>query len=221
MAIHQMFFAFSGSTSQNPTSIIYNTSVSSATTSTTIRGPTIPNYVDDTYIGVLMEYTSSLSGGFSVPSGWTLALTQPSPYTTGAGLSICYKILSTADRNTAPGTSVGGNQRDQLFVFRNQNGAVNSITTGNFQASSVTGGLSANAPSITSSQSAIAVHFFYNSTTSSPSVSASPTMTLVRNTNLFTGAQYLIYNGTTPSNQSTSATLAGTIRQALVWLVVS
>jgi hypothetical protein len=204
------------------TDINFVESIDFAVNTTTPTGPTIPNYVDDTYLGVIMEFTSSLSGASTPPSGWTQFLTQPSPFNSGAGLSICYKILSESDRGTSPGAIVGGNQRDQLFIFKNDNGTINSITEGNFQRSGVTGALSANAPSLSPNQSAIAIHYFYNSTTATPTVSSTPTMTLMRSTvNNFHGGQYIIYNPSeTPQNQETNATLAGTITQALFWLIV-
>jgi hypothetical protein len=208
----------------NPPNIVFIESIDFASTSTTILGPTIPNYVDDTYIGVLMEYTSSLSGSSAAPSGWTQFFTEPLTYTTSAGLSICYKILSESDRGTSPGALVGGNQRDQLFIFKNLNGKIKQITQGNFQASSASGTLSANAPEIrSSSESALAIHYFYNSTTSNPTVSMTPPAdALVRSTaNNLHGGQYKIYNsGSIPVNTTSSATLAGTIRQALFWLVI-
>jgi len=206
--------------SQN-TDIIFVESVDFASTSTTEFGPTVPNYVNDNYIGVLMEFTATRNAGSTVPSGWTQLLTQPSPFTSGAGISISYKILSESDRGTTPGAIYGGNQRDQLFVFKNENGSISSITAGNLQASSATGSLSANAPSITNN-SAIAIHYFYNSSTATPTVTSNPSMTLVRSTvNNFHGGQYIIYNPSeTPLNQTTNATLAGTIGQALFWLIV-
>jgi hypothetical protein len=197
-------------------------SIDFAVTTASPAGPTIPAYVDNTYLGVIMEFTSSLSGASTPPSGWTQFLTQPSPFNSGAGLSICYKILSESDRGTSPGAIVGGNQRDQLFIFKNDNGIINAITESNFQRSGATGALSANAPTLSSDQSAIAIHYFYNSSTATPTVSSTPTMTLMRSTvNNFHGGQYVIYNQPeTPQNQETNATLAGTITQALFWLIV-
>jgi hypothetical protein len=205
-----------------PTDIIFVESVDFASTSTSVFGPTVPNYVDETYIGIIMEFTASRNAGSSVPLGWNQMLTEPSPFTSGAGLSICYKILSEADRGTTPGAIYGGNQRDQLFIFKNESGIINSITEGNFNSSSSSGSLTANAPSI-ETDSAIAIHYFYNSSTSTPTVSSNPSMNLERSTvNNFHGGQYIIYNpGETPSNQSTGASLAGTIRQVLFWLIIS
>jgi hypothetical protein len=204
--------------------MIYDSQVSFATTSTSPTGPTIPNTVDNTCIGLLMEYCSSLSS-IVTPSGWTFFFTQPATYTSGAGIAIYYKVLSTSDRNVSVGGIVGGSQRDQLLVFKNnKNNAIQSITQGNFTGSSVSGSLSANAPSIAAGQSAVVVHYYYNSSTSTPTVSMTPTAdAIVRSTvNNFHGSQYKIYNpGSSPINTSSSATLAGTIAQGLFWLIMN
>jgi hypothetical protein len=193
-----------------------------ASTSTTIAGPTIPNYVDNTYVAVLMEFTSSLSGNSSPPSGWTQIIVDPSPFTSGAGLSVCYKVLDENDRDTSPGAILGGNQRDQLYIFKNENGSIQNITLGPFATSQVTGNMTVSAPTIDNNQSAIVIHYFYNSSTSTPTVSMNPTPDdLLRSSvNNFHGGQYKIYNDSEPVSTTSSATLAGTIRQTLFWLLI-
>lgn len=192
-----------------------------ASTSTTQAGPTIPSYVDNTHIGVLMEYTSSLSGNSSPPSGWTQIITDPSPFTSGAGLSVCYKILDESDRNTSLGAILGGNQRDQMYIFKNENGAIENVELGPFQTSQSTGNMTANAPTI-DNQTPIIIHYFYNSSTSNPTVSMSPAPDeLLRSTvNNFHGGQYKIYNDSEPVSTTSTASLAGTIRQTLFWLLL-
>lgn len=195
-------------------------SVDFAVTTTSPAGPTVPSYVDNTYLGVLLEYTAAYSTT-TAPSGWIKFFTEPDRLS-GASLSVYYKILSTSDRGTTPGALTGGNQRDQLYIFKNSLGPITSITQGNFQKSQATGSLSAIAPTIITTQSAIAIHYYYNTSTMTPPLSSSPTMTILRSTvNNYHGGQYIIYNaGQTPVNQTIDATLAGTIRQALLWLIV-
>jgi hypothetical protein len=202
--------------------MVHVATIDFASTSTAISGPTVPAYVDSSYVGVVMEHTSSRNSGSCVMLGWTRFFTMPQSYTSGAGLSVSYKILSEHDRGKAPGAIFGGTQLDQLYIFKNTKGYINCITQGPFSASLGTGNLSAPAPTVTGSQSAIALHYYFNSTTSTPFVTSSPAMTLQRSTaNALHGGQWIIYNGHTPITQTTSATLSGTqIAQALFWLVV-
>lgn len=218
MGIHQLFLGQAAAAAAGVT-MVYDSKVDFAINSTSIRGPTIPNIVDDTYIGVLIEFSASAANIIG-PAGWTFI---GNIGTSGAVSTAYYKRLSVADRGTSPGATLGGNQRDQLLLFRATSGTISSISASNHTSSSVTGNLTSNAPSpYSSSQSAICVHFYYNSTTGTPTLSSTPTMTILRNSlNAFQGSQYKVYNGGTLSNQTAGGTLAGTIRQHLFWLVVS
>jgi hypothetical protein len=199
---------------------IFIESVDFASTSTTITGPTIPSYVDDKHIGVLLEYTSSYSASSAVPDGWSVAGNDT---LSGAVIRMCYKKLDVSDRGQVVGSLIGGSQRDQLFIFKVTN-SIFSLSHENTQISSTTASLTSTAPTINRIQVAIAIHYFYNSTTSNPTVTSTPTMNLVRTTselNIY-GGQHLIYNpGETPVTQVAGGTFTGTIRQGLFWLVIS
>ena len=201
-------------------SIVYDSAVSFAVATATPLGPTIPNTVDTNYIGILMEYTSATSTN-SVPSGWTQALASVT--SGGAGLRICYKQMAVSDRGGTPGSLAGGNQRDMLFLFRDINSSIFNLAAINPVTSAATGNMTSTAPTVSSSQAAISIHYFYNSTTATPTVASNPAMTLVRSTaNSYHGGQYRIYNpGSAPANQVAGGTFAGTIQQGLFWLVVN
>jgi hypothetical protein len=192
-----------------------------ATGTASQAGPTIPSYVDNTHIGVLMEFTASLSGNSAPPSGWTQIILDPSPFTSGAGLSACYKILDETDRNTSLGAILGANQRDQMYIFKKENGIIENVEFGPFQTSQTTGNLTVNAPS-NNIQTPIIIHYFYNSSISNPTASMSPAPDeLLRSTvNAFHGGQYKIYNDSEPVSTTASVSLAGTIRQTLFWLLL-
>lgn len=201
--------------------LVYDSKVDYVNTSTTVFGPTIPNNVDDTCIGVLLEYTSVYDTASNVPADWTVA--GNSALTSGAAASrICYRILNTSLRGTSPSSLYGGNQRDQLYIFKINSGTITSLSHQNFQNSSNTSNLTANAPT-GSYKAAIAIHYFYNSQTDTPAVSSSPSMTLLRSgVNNFHGGQYIIYNNlTSPVTQVAGGTFAGTIQQSLFWLLVN
>jgi hypothetical protein len=198
---------------------IFIESVDFASNSTTITGPTIPSYVDDTHIGVLLEYTSSYSVSSAVPDGWSVAGNDT---LSGAVIRICYKKLDISDRDQAVGSLVGENQRDQLFIFKVSNNNF-SLSHENTQISTTTASLTSTAPTINGRQAAVAIHYFYNSGTTNPTVTSTPTMNLVPSTaNNFHGGQYLIYNsGENLITQVAGGTFSGTIRQGLFWLVIS
>jgi len=214
-----------GNTKSVQTEIVYDQQVSFATNLNEPRGPTIPGTVDDTCLGILFEYTSIPSGGVSVPSGWTLFYSLGTGGGSDAILTVCYKILSTADRGTSPGATIPTAfqlQRDQLLIFKNNLGPIRSVTRGNSTTSAGSGSLSVTAPKILRTESAIVTHHFYNTDTNNPTVSMSPSGTLIRNTSSgFAGSQYEIYTSrAVPQDTTSSSTLTGVIRQGLGWLII-
>lgn len=183
--------------------------------------PTIPNYVDDSHIAFLLEYSTS-SNNIILPSGWQRIILEPS---IGNRISASYKILSISDRDVIVNGLGGTSNRDQVYIFKKSNNKpINYAQPGNSVYTSATGATPiANAPTIFPNQSSIIIHYFYNTGTGNPTISATPAMDqqLISSLSSFYGGQYKIYNESIPVDTVATAGLSGsTIRQILFWMVV-
>lgn len=186
-------------------------------------GPVIPNYVDNSYISFLLEY-SNVSSTYiqTLPSGWNQIYYGP----IGASnkLAISYKVLSESDRNLTVSSISSTMNRDQLYVFKKQNGSpITSVINGNIQYSATTIMPEIEPPTIDEVQSAILIHYYYNSNDTQPDLGATPPMDeiLLSSLNQYHGGQYKIYNfGSTPVSTTITSTLDGTIRQIAFWVTI-
>lgn len=192
---------------------------------------TIPATVDSSYVAIWSEIAQP-TVTTSLPAGWTYAI---APFVGAASYqyAMSYKILSTADRGLAlAGALTGtGNNREQLYLFRRSDGqAITSVTVGNTATDIAiaigTSTLTANAPVITSTQSAVCIHFYYDSSNATQTLASTPTMTTNRNSlNAYQGTQYITYApSSTPLNQSASATrtvAAAGAGYMLSWFTIS
>lgn len=186
-------------------------------------GPTIPNYVDNSYVAFLLEYSNVASNYVqTLPVGWTRVYYGPNGVSNK--LAISYKILSISDRNTIVSSISAGTNRDQMYIFKKQNALpITSIITGNIQYSSSNTLPTIAAPTIDEVQSAILIHYYYNSSDLQPDLAASPNMdqVLLSSLSQYHGGQYKIYNfGSTPTNTTITSTLGGTIRQIAFWVTI-
>lgn len=186
-------------------------------------GPIIPSYVDNSYIAFLMEYSNVVSNYVqTLPVGWTRVYYGP----TGVSnkLAISYKILTESDRNTVVSSISAGTNRDQMYIFKKQNGLpITSTITGNIQYSSTNVLPTIVAPIVDEVQSAILIHYYYNSADTQPDLVSSPPMNqiLLSSLSQYNGGQYKIYNfGSTPANTTITSTLGGTIRQIAFWVTI-
>lgn len=186
-------------------------------------GPTIPNYVNNSYIAFLLEY-SNVASTYSqnLPSGWTQIYYGP----TGVAnkLAISYKVLSESDRNLTVSSISATTNRDQLYIFKKQNGLpITSVIKGNVQYSAITTLPAIAPPVIDEVQSAILIHYYYNSNDTQPDLAATPPMdqVLLSSLSQYNGGQYKIYNfGSTPVTTTITSTLGGTIRQIAFWVTI-
>jgi hypothetical protein len=195
---------------------------------TTSSGPTIPNYVDNSYIAFLLEYSNVASNILqALPVGWTGVYYGPS---ISNKLAISYKILTESDRNTTvssiTSTTNPTTNRDQMYIFKKQNSLpITSAITGNIQYSSNTILPTIVAPVIDEVKSAILIHYYYNSADTQPDLVSTPPMDQILLSGAvppYYGGQYKIYNfGSTPTNTTITSTLAGgTIRQIAFWVTI-
>jgi hypothetical protein len=195
---------------------------------TTSSGPTIPNYVDNSYIAFLLEYSNVVSNYTqTLPVGWTRVYYSP----TGVSnkLAISYKILTESDRNTTISSMSATTNRDQMYIFKKQNSLpITSAITGNIQYSSNTILPTIVAPVIDEVKSAILIHYYYNSADTQPDLVSTPPMDQILLSGAvppYYGGQYKIYNfGSTPTNTTITSTLSGgpggTIRQIAFWVTI-
>lgn len=187
----------------------------------TTNNPIIPNYVDNTYIAFLLEYSTSTNNA-TIPAGWQRIIVEPG---SGNRISASYKILSISDRGISVSALGGTTNRDQIYIFRKSDNKPITYAQPGTSVFTVTSGSTpiATAPTIFPNQSAIVIHYFYNTGTGNPALSASPAMDqqLISTLSSFYGGQYKIYNQATPVDTTASAALSGsTIRQILFWMVI-
>lgn len=185
--------------------------------------PTIPNYVNNSYIAFLLEY-SNVASTYSqnLPSGWTQIYYGPDRVANK--LAISYKVLSESDRNLTVSSISATTNRDQLYIFKKQNGLpITSVIKGNVQYSAITTLPAIAPPVIDEVQSAILIHYYYNSNDTQPDLAATPPMDqiLLSSLSQYHGGQYKIYNfGSTPVTTTITSTLGGTIRQIAFWVTI-
>lgn len=199
----------------------YNGQSVLVSTSTTITTPTVDRAVDGSYLAIMSQCSTSLVAS-SAPSGWT-SITN---FGTTNTVEIYYKILETSDSGARYTSTYGGTQYDQILFFRNTTGqsfrrvrvvgTTTSTTSGAISSTlSIESGLKMYGPTF------IALHYYFNTVTSTPTITYNVPMTRVANSSsALAGMNYLIYNKTTPSQltQTVTSTLSGTIRQAIFWL---
>lgn len=196
---------------------------------------TIPNYVDNTYLGIFVDYVATAYSAGGAP-GWTTV----TPVTNAGGDAMAYtwKILAVGDRglNYTGGIYPTGvtNHRAQFYIFKTLNNSViTSVTSGN--TFSVTNEVSigtttvngTTVPSISGAQSAIVLHHFYDQANALAPITSTPAMSLMRNTtNDYQGTQYAIYNPSTTMPASQQVThqrllVATASLDVITWFVAS
>lgn len=189
--------------------------------STAIATPTVDRAVNGSYLAIMAQCSTALTTTGTLP-GWT----NIASFGTSNWVDLNYKILETSDSGARYSSNVGGTQYDQILFFRNttgQNfrrvrlvGTTTSLATGAISAT-----MSMDASAKMYGPTFIALHYYFNTTTSNPTITYNVPMTRIANSSsALTGMNYLIYNKTVPTEltQTVTSTLAGTIRQAIFWL---
>jgi len=204
--------------------IQYVTSLTSVTTATNIRSPrlAITPGVGPNYLAILTETATAVTNdGDLTGIGWTLV---GSMAVVNHRTRIYYKILEYFETGVRYEGQVGGTQYDQMLLFKtNSNQKIGNIRLVEPQTLTASGQISSTLSTASSDHSYLAIHYYFSST-ASPTISYTPTMQRVANSDSnLTGISYSIYNGTTPGNltQTANATLGTNPRQALFWLALS
>lgn len=178
----------------------------------------VPNYVDDTHFGVLLELAAGSVFTSTPPSGWTLFAQQTTP---SFKLYGSYKILSISDRGTSVSFKDGSAaDYDQLYIFKSvTDSVIKSIFGGDFSVGMGTN-ITITAPILNPDQSAASFHYFYSSSTFPTTTSNPASDQTIYHTYLdYAGSQYKIVNGPNiPTN--TEYGVADGISQLAFWIIV-
>jgi len=162
-------------------------------------GGAIPNYVDDTHFGILLEM-SAVNVVFGTQPGWTLV----GDYSFSAyRIAASFKKFEISDRGTNISfiSSPTVNDYDQLYIFRNLDGnTITDVFYGNYDFSNSTNtNISINSPTINPDQGAISFHYFYTNSTTFAATSNPSSDQVVDHSNFdYVASQYKIWNG--PNN---------------------